>query len=289
MYLERKYSIAVYAVSGGVALAIVLVLIVFGFYAPQGPYFIPLSQRVNNAIALAVLIALGFPAVVEFNNFRWKRAVDRNIPRLLRDVTESVRSGLTLPRALEEASQRDYGPISGELERAVSMFVLGARFEDSLMFLAERLKRPTALRLCTVLVEAHQTGGKLLEVLSTSVALFSSLEEYREEQYTNMRPYMMTVYMATLTFLVVAYILLHQFLAPLYMSSAGVGAKGSGLLAGVLDINYYASLLFWASILESIFGGLVIGKIVDRNLPAGLQHSVILVAVTLAFFNVSGV
>jgi flagellar protein FlaJ len=289
MYLERKYSIAVYAVSGGVALTIVLVLVVFGFYAPQGPYFIPLSQRVNNAIALAVLIALGFPAVVEFNNFRWKRAVDRNIPRLLRDVTESVRSGLTLPRALEEASQRDYGPISGELERAVSMFVLGARFEDSLMFLAERLKRPTALRLCTVLVEAHQTGGKLLEVLSTSVVLFSSLEEYREEQYTNMRPYMMAVYMATLTFLVVAYILLHQFLAPLYMSSAGVGAKGSGLLAGVLDINYYASLLFWASILESIFGGLVIGKIVDRNLPAGLQHSVILVAVTLAFFNVSGV
>jgi len=157
------------------------------------------------------------------------------------------------------------------------------------MFLAERLKRPTALRLCTVLVEAHQTGGKLLEVLSTSVALFSSLEEYREEQYTNMRPYMMTVYMATLTFLVVAYILLHQFLAPLYASSAGVGAKGSGLLAGVLDINYYASLLFWASILESIFGGLVIGKIVDRNLPAGLQHSVILVVVTLAFFNVLGV
>jgi flagellar protein FlaJ len=289
MYLERKYSIAVYAVSGGVALTIVLVLVVFGFYAPQGPSFIPLSQRVNNAIALAVLIALGFPAVVEFNNFRWKRAVDRNIPRLLRDVTESVRSGLTLPRALEEASQRDYGPISGELERAVSMFILGARFEDSLMLLAERLKRPTALRLCTVLVEAHQTGGKLLEVLSTSVVLFSSLEEYREEQYTNMKPYMMTVYMATLTFLVVAYILLHQFLAPLQASSAGVGAKGSGLLAGVLDINYYASLLFWASILESIFGGLVIGKIVDRNLPAGLQHSVILVAVTLAFFNVSGV
>jgi len=289
MYLERKYSIAVYAVSGGVALAIVLLLVVFGFYVPQGPYFIPLSQRVNNAIALAVLIALGFPAVVEFNNFRWKRAVDRNIPRLLRDVTESVRSGLTLPRALEEASQRDYGPISGELERALSMFILGARFEDSLMLFAERLKRPTALRLCTVLVEAHQTGGKLLEVLSTSVVLFSSLEEYREEQYTSMKPYMMTVYMATLTFLVIAYILLHQFLAPLQASSAGVGAKGSGLLAGVLDINYYASLLFWASILESIFGGLVIGKIVDRNLPAGLQHSVILVVVALVFFNVSGV
>jgi flagellar protein FlaJ len=289
MYLDRKYSIAVYAVSGGTGLSIVLVLLIFGFYVPQGPYFIPLSQRVNNAIALAVLIAFGLPAVVEFNNFRWKRAVDRNIPRLLRDVTESVRSGLPLPRALEEASQRDYGPISRELERAVSMFILGARFEDSLMLLAKRLKRPSALRLCTMLVEAHQTGGRLLEVLSASVTLFSSLEEYREEEQTNMRPYMMTVYMATLTFLIIAYILLHQFLAPLYVSSAGIGTKESGLLAGVLDINYYASLLFWASILEAIFGGIVIGKIVDRSLSAGLQHSVILVAIALVFFNVSGV
>jgi hypothetical protein len=56
-----------------------------------------------------------------------------------------------------------------------------------------------------------------------------------------------------------------------------------------LDINYYASLLFWGSILEAIFGGIVIGKIVDRNLSAGLQHSVILVVVALVFFNVSGV
>jgi flagellar protein FlaJ len=95
--------------------------------------------------------------------------------------------------------------------------------------------------------------------------------------------------MATLTFLVMAFILLHQFLAPLYASSAGIGTKESGLLAGVLDIDYYASLLFWASVLESIFGGIVVGKIVDRNLSAGLQHSVILVVITLMFFNVSGV
>lgn len=289
MYLERKYSVAIWAVSGSVGLAIVLVLVLFGFYVPSAPYFIPLSLRVNNAIVLGLVIAFAFPAVVEFNNFSWKRQVDRNIPRLLRDVTESVRSGLTLPRALEEASERNYGPISKELERAVSMFILGARFEDSLMYLAERLKRPSALRLCTVLIEAHQTGGKLLEVLSTSVDLFSSLEEYREEQYTNMRPYMMTVYMATLTFLIISYIMLHQFLVPLYAARGGAGVTESGLLAGVLDTNYYASLLFWASILESIFGGLVVGKIADRNLAAGLRHSVILMIITIVFFNISSV
>jgi archaeal flagellar protein FlaJ len=283
------YSIAVWAVSVSVGLSIILILVFTGFYVPSEPYFLPLSQRVNNAIALSVMIILGFPAILEFNNYSWKKQVERNVPRLLRDVTESVRSGMTLPRALEEASQRDYGPVSQELERAVSMFVLGAKFEDSLMFLAKRLRRPVALRMCTVLVEAQQTGGKLLEVLSTSVNLFSSLNAYKEEQYSNMKPYMMTIYMATLTFLIIAFIMLHLFLAPLYAAKGGAAASQSGLLAGVYNINYYASLLFWASLLESIFGGITIGKIVDRDLAAGLRHSLILMVITLVCFNIFGV
>ena len=284
MYIERRYRVAVWAVSISVGLSIVLILVLSGFYIPIEPYFIPLSQRVNNALALSIMIVFGFPAVVEFNNHSWKKQVERNVPRLLRDVTESVRSGMTLPRALEEASQRDYGPVSKELGHAVSMFLLGAKFGDSLMFLAKRLRHPVALRMCTVLIEAEQTGGKLLEVLSTSVDLFSSLDAYREEQNTNMKPYMMTAYMATLTFLIIAFIMLHQFLAPL---NAAKGSAQSGLLSGVLGINYYASLLFWASLLESIFGGLTVGKIVDKDLAAGLRHSLILIVVTLVFFNIA--
>jgi flagellar protein FlaJ len=289
MYFKQKYRKAVWAVSASVGLSIMLIPILLGLYTPQGPYLIPLSQKVNNTMALGLVIAFSFPAIVEFNNYKWGRQVDRNIPRFLRDVTEAVRSGVTLPRALEEASQRDYGPLSEELEHAISMFILGASWEDSLMSLAQRLRRPSALRLSTILIEAHQTGGKMIEVLETSVNLFSSLDEYREEQNSNMRPYMMTIYMATIIFLVIAYVVLHQFLIPLADASSGAIVQEAGFLAGVLDINYYNSLLFWASIIESIFGGLIAGKIGDRTLSAGLRHSVILCIVTLFFFNISSV
>ena len=286
MYFKQKYRIAVWAVSGSVGVSIMLIPVLLGLYTPQAPYLIPLSQRVNNVMAFGLIIAFAFPAIVEFSNFSLGRQVDRNIPRLLRDVAEAVRSGITLPRALEEASQRDYGPISKELEHAISMFMLGASWEDSLMSLAQRLRRPSALRLSTILIEAHQTGGKMIGVLETSVDLFSSLDEYKEEQYGNMRPYMMTIYMATIIFLIIAYVVLHQFLTPLYVASASATVEESGLLQGVLDINYYTSILFWASIIESIFGGLIAGKIGDRTLSAGLRHSVILTVLTLAFFNV---
>ena len=195
MYFEKRQRIAVWTVSATVGLIVIVIPIILGLYVPQLPYIIPIDQKVNNAIALGFIIALAFPGLVEFSNYRWGRQVDKNIPRLLRDVTEAVRSGLALPRALEEASQRDYGPVSKELEHTISMFVLGTSFEDSLMSFARRLRRPSALRLTTILIEAQQTGGKLIEVLNTSVDLFSSLEEFREEEYTNMKPYVSTIYM----------------------------------------------------------------------------------------------
>jgi flagellar protein FlaJ len=289
MYFQSRHRKAIWAVSGSIGISIMLIPLLLGRYTPQAPYIVPLSQSVNNTMAGGLIIAFAFPAIVEYNNYRWSKQVDRNIPRLLQDVAEAVRSGITLPRALEEASQRDYGPISQELERTISVFILGASWEDSLTSLAKRLRRPNALRLSTILLEAHQTGGKIIEVLDTSVNLFSSLNEYKEEQYNNMKPYMMTIYMATIIFLIIAYVVVHQFLTPLYASSIEVTAQESGLLQGVLDINYYTSILFWASIIESIFGGLIAGKIADRTLSSGLRHSTILVILTLAFFNILSV
>ena len=289
MYFEEKHRIAVWIVSIIVGFVVVMAVIAFRLYVPDPTYLIPISQKVDNILALGIMIFLGFPAIVEFSNYKWGRQVDKNIPRLLRDIAEAVRSGLTLPKALEEASKRSYGPLSRELEHAISMFTFGASFEDSLLSFARRLKRPGALRFSTTLIEAHQTGGKLVEVLNSSVEVSASLEEYKAEQNTKMRPYMMTMYLTTFIFLIVAYIMLHQFLGPLSANAGNNSVKGSGLLGGIMSINYYNSLLFWASILESMFAGLMLGKIVDRNLSAGLQHSVILMMATLVFFNISKV
>ncbi len=55
----------------------------------------------------------------------------------------------------------------------------------------------------------------MLDLLEASVDLFSSLGEYKEEQYSNMRPYIMTIYMATVIFLIIAQVVLSQFLMPL--------------------------------------------------------------------------
>ena len=58
MYFKQKYRIAVWTVSGTIGLLIIFLPIILGLYTPVKPYLIPLSQKVNNTMALGLVIAL---------------------------------------------------------------------------------------------------------------------------------------------------------------------------------------------------------------------------------------
>jgi len=132
VYFDRRYRIAVWAVSFSVFFVLLSLLIIQRVYVPTSPYFIPIDQRLNNSIILGLIVALVFPAIVETNNIRWLRQVDENTPRLLMDVTEAVRSGMPLIQALEDASTRDYGPISQPLAKAMVKFRMTSDLESAL-------------------------------------------------------------------------------------------------------------------------------------------------------------
>lgn len=286
MFFERKQRYVVFSVSVATGALMMATPFINGLYVPERPYLIPLSLKVNDILALGILVSIACPAVVGHYNHRWGRQIDGNIPKLLRDLTESVRSGLTLPTALQEASKRDYGPLSKKLEHAMSLFIMGESLEDAMMDMARHINRPDALRMSTVLIEAHRSGGSAVDVLESSAELFSAIDQYREERHAKMKPYVSIVYMAVLIFLFVGYITLSEFLAPLYARTISISEEAPSFLRDILDIRYYTSVLFWASMFESIFGGLVAGKIGEGTASDGLHHSVILSIITVVFFNV---
>ena len=285
IYFERRYRIAVWAFSFFISASIILLAMLRGMHHSTGRYMIPTSQALNNTLALSLTLFLVFPGIVEYYNNRWKSAVNENVPMLLRDLSESVRSGLSLTRAIEDASTRDYGPISKPLEAAIVRFNLTSDFEGSLKWLGETLIQPVARRMSIILIEAYSTGGRIIEVLHISSNLFTSLAEYQHERDAEMRPYTFVVYLGSLIFMVISFVIITQFLVPLTASSIDPLIAQSGLLSNILSIDYYKSILFWAAIIEALFGGLIAGKIRTGRVSAGLIHSVLLLIFTVIFFN----
>jgi flagellar protein FlaJ len=286
VYFNKRLRTSVWVTSVAVGFLVIISPLIVGAYVPTQPYLIPITQETNNVIIFGVLIAIMFPAFVEYSNHSWVRKIESSIPRLLRDISEAVNSGVTLPKAVEQAADKGYGPLAKELERALTLFTLGTSWEDSIMSLTKHVSSPSLARFATILVEANQSGGKMSEVLDMSVELFTNIDQYRQEQQNNMKPYLYTVYAAIAIFLIISFVVLNQFLIPLAASAQNPSGLGSAIT--VLDTNYYTSILFWASVVESLFAGLIAGKIGDRCYLAGLRHSVILLILSLVFFNALG-
>jgi archaeal flagellar protein FlaJ len=289
IYIENKIKHAVFGFSAVLGISLLIWVFVSGIYTPTLPYLIPLDQGINNYLTVAIIITILPVSLIEYNNNKWLKEVDQHLPRLLMDVTESMQSGLSLYNALENATKNDYGPITKELDSAMVDFRITSDFTASMQQLGANLKRPNAKRLTTILIEANETGGRIDDVLETSIELFTNLDEYRQERDAEIGPYILLVYVGAIIFLIISYTIIYQFLLPIIEVSQKEHVAGSGILKDLLEFSYYKSALYWASVIEGIAGGLVAGKIIYGRTKGGLIHSTILIGISFIFFNLLGV
>ena len=131
-------------------------------------------------VALAVLLfpwwlltgpltGLGFwllaGAYVRIKAGRRLKRFAENLPDVLQLIAGSLKSGFSLPQAVDNAAKDGEQPMAGELSRALAESRLGVDLEDALDRVAERMKS-TDLEWTVMAVRiAREVGGNLAEVL----------------------------------------------------------------------------------------------------------------------------
>jgi flagellar protein FlaJ len=296
IFVENNIRYATYVGSAIIFLIFLLLALLFGHYTPTAA-IVPINVGrandqvlvIDNLIAIGILAALIPTAVVAFLNYRYLKAVETGIPRFLRDVLQSTDSGMILPAAMLEASKRDYGPVSYQMGIAMTKFTMGYDFAQSVKEACQKLRHPYAPQVGQIIAEAYSSGGKTREVLSSSVGLFNDLEQYNEQRQAELRPYTQLVYISIAIYLVIALIIINNFIGPFISAASLQGTKAlSNLKVPLGGEPYFVSIFYISALLESVFAGLVAGKIVDRSASAGLRHSAILVAITIVAFSILG-
>ena len=296
LYVENRAKYCLYACS----LIILILSMIFGLKSTGYQISNDIVPIGKNALATDTIISSGIVlslipiASVSYINHRYLKSVEKNIPRFLRDILQRTDSGLILPKALIEAAKLDYGPVSFEIGIAMTRFELGYDFKASIMGAAKKLRHSFASQAALIISEAYSSGGKTHEVLSSSVALFNDLEQYNEQRQSELRPYTQLIYISIAIYLIIALIIISQFVIPISTMAMGTSkiplsapSVGDSLKsnASIPDPSYFVSIFFLSAVLESIFGGLVVGKIVDGSALAGLRHSLLLIAIAIVLFN----
>jgi archaeal flagellar protein FlaJ len=279
---EEVLRLAIYGVTGLLALICAVVMLLTGFERmPWHPKY------ATDWFILACMFGAG--PYGYFHNRESKRilAIDEKFPDFLRDLAESARAGMTLPRALVSSARGTYGALTPEIKTMAAQVDWGVEFGEALQRFSTRTKTPLIDRTVSLIVEAQRAGGSMIDILTAASEDAREIKQIVSQRNTQMGLYNVVIYIAYFVFLVVIMVLSAQFI-PAFKEAVGAasGAQVGGLTFRDFDVEDYNTLFFHASLAQAIGGGLVGGVLTKGQPVAGFLNIAIMMVVAWISFRV---
>ena len=249
----------------------------------------PISLSPHNSIDFAIfgiLVLIGPFGFYEYSRYKKVDAMEDRFPEFLRDLAESRKAGMTMAQAVESAARGDYGYLTPEIKKMAVQISWGIPFSKALEQFGERINTPLVKRTTAMVVKASESGGKVADVIEAAAKNVREIKILQAERKTEMKMYLMIIYVTFFVFLAVIAVLAGMFLPKLItatQSSSGIG--GLGLGGGGGSIEEYKFIYVCTALSQAIGNGIVAGALSEGKIIAGLRHATLMIFVTYLAFK----
>lgn len=238
-----------------------------------------------DSLIFSLLIALSpysaFITILERRKFRF----EKEFSDFLFELSELVRGGIDPMRAIKVLSERNLGSITKFVRIVAKQIDFGFSFEKAMRNLAFLLKSSLVANYAELVIQASYTGGSISSLIQKASSDMKTIIAIEEEKRAGLRQYLMIFYFAQIILLALSIIVVTQFL-PGLSEIGSFGLYASGIISQAdLDFKKISESLYHLVIINSVFGGLIIGKISAGSIKQGLKHSLILVIVSYVAWN----
>ena len=267
--IEKKARIIIIVVSCLVAAAIVL----FGYFT------VGVSVALDDFVFFGLVAVISPIAAVNYVDYRWQKGIDEHLPDLFRSIVQAQEVGMTLPQAINDASKRNYGPLTSELKNMTAQMSWGYSFEEALTAFGKRVGTVMMQRILPMIIEASHSGGHVEKVFDPLGKFIQTNIMLERERKTQTRPYIMIIYVALFVFLFTIILLFNTFFA----NAGGVALMSTPATSP----DEMKRIFLHMTLIQGFFGGLVAGKMGEGSVAAGLKHSLVMMLlgfVALKFF-----
>jgi flagellar protein FlaJ len=256
-----------------VSVLIAITIVLFGCFT------VGVSATLDDFVFFSLLAIISPIALLNYIDYRWRKSVDEHLPDLFRSIVQAQEIGMTLPKALEEAAKRDYGPLTSELKKMTTQISWGASFEEALLAFGRRVGTVLTQRTVPMIIEASRSGGRVEKVFDPMGKFIQTTILLEKERKTQTRPYIAIIYVALFVFLFTIVILFKTF----FTDVEGMALFSMPTISP-MDLQ---RIFLHLALVQGFFGGLVAGKMGEGSISAGLKHSLIMMLlgyVALKFF-----
>jgi len=241
-------------------------------------------------VIFGALTAIVPVTLIHLRETQRKDNIDRNLPLFLLALSSAVQSGANLIRAIENAADRNMGPLTPELKNLRANISWGMPIEDAFENFANKTGTKMSKRVAVLLEMALKIGGDIRTNLEMIQKHVTELQNLEKERKSSLAPYTYTIYISFAVFLGIAVILSSQFFSEFAvvqkLLEKSPGAGGGEFFSSItnMDIEALNTVLFNMSIIEAIFGGLAAGKIGSGNYVAGIKHIIVMIVMAVVAF-----
>lgn len=240
----------------------------FLFIAESLPFIAPLLNVFGGLIAVVP------PVWILYSRYKRGKQIEQQFVIFIRDITDSINSGMTLPTALEHCSRKDYLALSPLINDMVAQVQWGVPFRKALKIFARKTRSVPIKRAVTTIIETYKIGGKVSDTLNAVGDSLIEIGKIKEERTASVHSQIITSYLIYFVFIFIL-VILQTFLIPALSDIPGEGAESP------ISSNSFINFIM----VQGFFAGLVTGKMAEGSVVAGFKHSILLITTGYTLFS----
>jgi len=202
-----------------------------------------------------------------------------------RNLVESVETGTSISKSLTNLKKKSFGSLTKHVEKLANQIALGIPLKAALEVFARDVNNPTVSRTITLIGQAERAGGNIGEILSSVAKAVNTTDKLKKERKASISTLTVQGYIIFFVFIVI--ILVMQFyIIPMLSGITDIGSlSATGLQTsstGAASASDVSQAFIYLLIVQAVFSGLVIGKLSEGEIRAGVKHSFYLVVLSLS-------
>ena len=248
-----------------------LTLIIVDFYLFFGKrWFWP-------GIILSITIGWSQFWIDYFKELKRQKEIELQFIEFIRNLVESVKSGISIPKSIIHISKKDFGSLDPYLQKLSSQIELGIPTRKALATFASDTRNSMIKRSVSIIVEAEQSGGDIRDILESVVQSVINVKKIKEERKASTYSQVVQGYIVFYIFITIMLVLQLWLFPKLVGLSTTLqeGLRGGLLTRGGVDFNM-DKIFFSLIMIQGLFAGIMVGKFSEGTLKNGLLHSLIL-------------
>ncbi len=204
---------------------------------------------------------------------------DEKFLEFSRNLVESVKTGTPISRSIINIRDKDYGVLNPYVRKLVNQISLGIPVKDALSTFARDVNSRTVIRSVELIREAEQAGGNIENILESVSKSVAEIETLRKERRAAIYNLVVQGYIIFVIFIIIMLVMQYKII-PMTSEITSAGALGdeSQIKVSAMALGEISTIFISLLLAQGLFTGLVIGKLAEGSLKAGIKHSFILMA-----------